>query len=117
MYPEIMVIPMREELTRMGVQELRTRRRSRSCHCQPTRDDHGNGEFHLRLRGRANAAGGSDCAAEFRATREDVLGVRRAGQRGHRAGSQLLYRVSSVVAFDRVASRWEADSYDAAQRY
>src|ERR1700684_3091554 len=24
MYPEIMVIPMREELTRMGVQELRT---------------------------------------------------------------------------------------------
>jgi len=24
MYPEIMVIPMREELTRMGVQELRS---------------------------------------------------------------------------------------------
>ena len=24
MYPEIMVIPMREELTRLGIQELRT---------------------------------------------------------------------------------------------
>ena len=24
MYPEIMVIPMREELTRLGVEELRT---------------------------------------------------------------------------------------------
>jgi putative YphP/YqiW family bacilliredoxin len=97
MYPEIMVIPMREELTRMGVQELRSAEDvDRAIASQA---------------GTTMVVVNSICGC---APREDVLRVRWTRQRSHRPCSQLLYGISSVVALDRVAPRRKADSYDPA---
>jgi putative YphP/YqiW family bacilliredoxin len=107
MYPEIMVIPMREELTRLGVQELRTVEEvDRAVVNQP-------GTTMVVV----NSICGSHCFAKLGAPGQDVLGVCRTRQGSHRPSSRLLYGLSAVVAFDRAASRWEAGSHDPAQRH
>ena len=63
MYPELMVVPMREELTRLGIQELRTAAEVDQRYSQPIRHDDGGGELHLRMRRRAYASRGPGCAA------------------------------------------------------
>ena len=64
MYPEIMVIPMREELTRLGIEELRTAESSRSRLKRAARYGHGRREFDLRMRCRPHAPRGSFGSAE-----------------------------------------------------
>ena len=58
MYPEIMVIPMREELTRAGLKEARSAAEVDAAVGGAGNDD-GGGELHLRLRGRQDASGRS----------------------------------------------------------
>ena len=58
MYPEIMVIPMREELTRAGIAEARTAADVDAALAQPGNDD-GGGELHLWMCGRQDASGSS----------------------------------------------------------
>ncbi len=65
MYPELMVVPMREELTRLGIQELRTAAEVDQRHPQSAGHDHGGSEFHLRMRRGPYASRGTRCAAAF----------------------------------------------------
>ena len=54
MYPEMMVIPMREELVRAGIKETRTAEDVDAALAQ-ARHNAGGGELHLRLRRRQDA--------------------------------------------------------------
>ena len=66
MYPEIMVIPMREELTRLGIEELRTPEEVDQALKDQSGHDHGGRELDLRMRRRTHASRGPHGSAEFR---------------------------------------------------
>ncbi len=100
MYPEIMVIPMREELTRLGIQELQHGRRGRSRHTQPARHDYGGGELDLRMRRRSNASRGARGTAALQPSGKIVQRLCRSGQRGHRPGTLLFCGISAVFTVD-----------------
>ena len=69
MYPEIMVIPMREELTRLGIEELRTGDAvDHELKAQPG-THFGDCEFDLRMRRGSHASGGAHGAGKGRASR------------------------------------------------
>ena len=57
MYPEEFVQPMREELTRIGFQELRTAQEVDELLTKIQRHRAGGRQFHLRLCSRTGAAG------------------------------------------------------------
>ena len=100
MFPEIMVIPMREELTRLGVQELRTAEEvdralagesgtamvvvNSICGCAAGR---------MRPAVRAALQHPSHPAKGFH-------GFRRTGHRRDRAGAFLFHRLPAILAFD-----------------
>jgi hypothetical protein len=107
MYPEIMVIPMREELTRAGVKELRTVEEvDQALTNQP---------------GTTMVVVNSICgcaAGRMRpAVRAAIHGFRRTGQGSHRPGPVVFHGLSTVLAFDCFVARWPARPHGAAQRY
>ena len=116
MYPEIMIAPMREELTSVGVQELRTAEEVDRTF-PPARHGDGGGEFHLRMRGgRMRPA---VRAALQNASRPDksFFGLRRAGYGSDGARSQLLHGIPAILAVHRYSARWKVALHDAAQRH
>ena len=75
MYPEIMIAPMREELTSVGVQELRTAEEVDQDHYHPARHRDGDCEFDLRMRGRPHASRGACSLAKLPRSRTKCFSV------------------------------------------
>ena len=117
MYPEIMVVPMREELTRLGVEELRTVEEvdgalknrpgttmvvvNSICGCAAGR-----------MRPAVRMA-----LAEWRQARQGFLRVRRSGEGSHGPCPRLFHGLSTIVAFDCDPARRATGLHDAAPRY
>ena len=105
MYPEIMVIPMREELARAGVKEARTAADVDTAIAQP-------GTTMLvvnsicRLRSGQDAAGCSSGNAAYNEAGSCGDGVRWAGSGCNREGTKLLWRASTDQSGDCDSSRW-----------
>ena len=113
MYPEIMLIPMREELTRAGLKEARTAAEVDAALAQP-------GTTMLVVNSVCGCAAGKMRPAVRLALQHGTLPdpgdycVRRTGPRGHREGAQLLCRTSADVAGDCDSARRPAGVPDAA---
>src|SRR5262249_37270023 len=73
-------------------------------------------QFRLRLRGRRRQARSGAVASEPGCAEEPRHGLRRAGHRGDRPGSQLLRGLSALLSADRDSRRGEASLPDAAPR-
>ena len=83
MYPEIMVIPMREELTRLGIEELRSAAEvDRFVQNEPGHN-HAGGQLHLRMRRRPYASRGAHGFTEYNQAREIRNRIRRPGHGSH----------------------------------
>ena len=117
MYPEIMVIPMREELTRVGVQELRSAQEvDRAIVNQP-------GTTMVIVNSICGCAAGRmrpavRVALQNSARPEKMFSVfAGTGYRGNGACSQLLYGLSAIIAVDCIVAGRQVDLHDAAQRH
>ena len=105
-YPEIMIRPMREDLTRLGVEELKTAdavdetiRNSKGtlmvvvnsiCGCAAGKARPGRG---ARAATRRETGQGCDC-------------FRRRRYRSYGKSTQLLHRLWTIIAVDCAAERW-----------
>ena len=117
MYPEIMVIPMREELTRLGIEELRTSEEvDQALKNRP-------GTTMVVVNSICGCAAGRMRPAvrmalqNSRPARQGFLSLRGAGDRSDRPRPQLFHRISAVFAVDRDFARRRTRLHDAAPRY
>jgi len=116
MYPEIMVIPMREELTRLGIEELRTAEEvDRALKAQP--GTAGDRELDLRLRRRTHAARRAHGSGKGDSSRPRIYGICRAGHGSHGTRARLFHGAAAVFAFDRHLARRATRLHDAAPRH
>ena len=115
MYPELMVIPMREELTRAGVNEARTAAEVDSAVAQP-------GTTMVIVNSICGCAAGKMRPGVRLAMQNGTKPrprrhrLRRAGPRGHRARPRLLRRPSPDLAGHRHSARRPARLPHAALR-
>ena len=117
MYPEIMVIPMREELTRLGIEELRTAADvDRAVPNQP-------GTTMVVVNSICGCAAGrmrpAVRAALQHSSRPEKLFSVFAGQDKDATERARSYfdGISAIVAFDCPAARRQGRPHDAAQRH
>jgi len=102
MYPEIMVIPMREELTRLGVEELRTAADVDRFVQKRVGRNHGGSEFHLRMRCGTYASRRAPRAAKRDQAREGCDCIRGQDREANRACPLVFHRIppsSPSIAF------------------
>ncbi len=114
MYPELMVIPMREELVRAGIEETRTAEEVDSALAQP-------GTTMLVVNSICGCAAGKmrpgvRLALANSANKPDHKhhGLCRPGSRSHGARTQLLRWQPANLACGRDPARWQAGLPDAA---
>ena len=109
MYPEFMIAPMRQELTQLGVRELRTAAEVD----ESIRDTQGT--LMIVVNSVCGCAAGKarpGVAIALQHAREARCGgnrVRRRRRGGYRAGARLLHRISAFLPLDRAPARRETD--------
>ncbi len=117
MYPEMMVVPMREELTRLGIEELRTA--ADVDRAIPNQS----GTTMVVVNSICGCAAGRmrpavRAALQHSSRPEKVVQCFcRSGQRRDRAGSLLFCRISAIFSVDCAAARRQGGPHDAAQRH
>ena len=100
-YPESFIGPMRQELTRHGVRELKTADEVDALVRGASGHRHGGRQLDVRLRRRQGPPrhrAGAEASGEAR-RRGD--GIRRRRHRSDRARPQLLHRLPAIVAVHR----------------
>jgi len=112
MYPEFMIAPMREELTRFGVRELRTAGEVDDALTQMS------GTVMVVVNSVCGCAAGKArpgvALALEHAVRPDLRhdGVRRGRHGGNRASPGLLHRIPALVTVDRTVQGRQAGLHD-----
>ena len=112
MYPEMMLIPMREELTRAGLKEARTAAEVDAALAEP-------GTTMVVVNSICGCAAGKMRPGVRLAMQHTQAGpcgdcFCGPGPRGDREGPQLLWRASADLPGDCDSARWAADLPDAA---
>ena len=113
-YDPMLVKPMREELTRLGVQELLYRRRRRPRHGREVRHRDDRRQLRLRLRRRRRAARHRARAQARGQARHHRHGLRRPGHRGHRTRPFVLRGQPAELARHRAVQGRQARPADPA---
>ena len=103
MYDERIVTPMRQELTQLGVQEMRTPDEVDAKLRGSKGDDARRRQFSLRMCSAQCAPGRREGPSARRKALGTDHGLRRPGRSRRSARAQLLHRLSAVIAADCAA--------------